>query len=374
MKSVLLDFSNLRAGGALQMASALLHDLTDPAIAGDFAWLGPQTDIWISPGVATNLVDEVSAFPGNVTIKETPQSVLAPLKRARTDYDVRFVHFGPTYSGRMARREILGFAEVTMVYRPKEYARPERPTLREVVGNAVKRRMVHRADLFHAETHAIKERMVRQFGLKAEQIEVIPARPHPLFRGQPIFDPPAAGREDGALHVAYVTRAYPHKNISFIGPVSDLYQQRTGRRLVVHVTLRDAEIQAFPESVRRWMHNHGELKPAQVLDVYRTVDAFFFPSLLEASSSTPLEANVLGIPLVAADRDFVRTPSKPTELFEPLDPASAVNALIRFEGRRDEAWAQARKVAQRYRDELNAVSRTRLYLEMIDRELKSLRT
>lgn len=372
--SVLLDFSNLRGGGSLQVASNVLHDLTQEQIVKGVEWLDGSTEIWISPAVAENLVDAAGQLPGKVRIKETKPNPLAPLLRPRIRFDARFTLFGPTYTGRIARREVTGFAEVTMVYAAGEYRRPAWPSLKQAVGNAVKHQMIQHSDTFVTETAAIAQRMVTKYRIARDRIVVIPNRPHHFFYSHPILPGPRTGRPAEEMHVAYVTRNYPHKNLALVAPAGDAFARRTGRKLVVHVTLRREEWEALPAAARKWMRNHGELKPAQVLDLYREIDAIFFPSLLEASSATPLEANVLGLPLIASDRDFVRASAKAVKYFDPLDPDSAADALVQFSDNRVAAWAEASGIAAEYRRSLSASSRTRGYLDLISTELARLRS
>jgi glycosyltransferase involved in cell wall biosynthesis len=187
-----------------------------------------------------------------------------------------------------------------------------------------------------------------------------------------MMEPRLTGSAAGELHVAYPARAYAHKNFSIVGPAGDIYAKRSGKRLVVHVTLREEEWRHLPEHARQWVRNHGEANVQQVLDIYRQVDAVFFPSLLETSSATPLEANVLGIPLIASDRSFVRASSQAFALFEPRDPDSIADSLCRFDAARAEAWEQARSIAIAYRQALSAGSRTERYLDMISGELQRL--
>jgi glycosyltransferase involved in cell wall biosynthesis len=148
-----------------------------------------------------------------------------------------------------------------------------------------------------------------------------------------------------------------------------LFHQRTGKRLLVHTTLRDGEWAALPPGARKWMFNHGESTAQQVLDIYRQVDAIFFPSLLETSSVTPLEANVLGIPLLASDRDFVRSSADAALLFEPKDPGSVAAALIEFEADKDRFWRRARSTAVDYREQLSGSSRSEAYFDLVDGQL-----
>lgn len=370
MKSVLLDFSNVRVGGGLLVASATLEGLSQADTRLRYPWL-EQAEIWISPNVRRNLSVPETDLPGTVRFKETTASALAVLKPARRDYDVRFTLFGPTYTGRLARREITGFAEVTMLVKPRDFGlAPEPFSIRKSVSGVVKRNLAKRSDLYVTETSAVADRLSQRFAIRRDRILVVPNRPHPLFTAQPILPAKPGGAAPGELHLAFPTRLYPHKNLAVIEPVARLLQQRAGKRLVVHTTLRDHEWEAFSPSSQQWMQNHGESPAAKVLDIYRQVDAVFFPSLLEASSVTPLEANVLGLPLLASDRDFVRASAAASELFEPTDAVSVADALVRFDADKEGAWERAQATALAYRERLAASSRTENYLDLVDRELR----
>lgn len=371
MAKVLLDFSNVRVGGGVIVAAATLQDLAEPDVQRRFPWLR-DAHIRISPIVRRNITMPLERLPGVVSVQETGASPFAPLRRPRRRFDVRFTLFGPTYTGRLARCEITGFAEVTMLYRPSEYGLPDPvPDFRARLVDRVKRIMTKRSDLYVTETSAMADRLSDRMGINRDRIFVVPNRPHPLFVGQPILHAPPAIDRPGELHLAYPTRAYPHKNLAIVGALGPLFEARTGKRLVVHSTLRAQEWDAMPEPARRWMRNHGESPAETVLEIYRGVDAIFFPSLLEACSVTPLEANVLGVPLLASDRDFVRSSAVPTEVFDPTDARSVADALARFDQDRDAAWARARATAERYRRSLAESSRSISYLSLVSERLGS---
>lgn len=369
MQRVLLDFSNVRVGGGLLVASATLADAARPDLQARYPWL-QHADIWISPMVHRNLSVLEAELPGTVTFKETTATVKALLRRPRELFDVRFTLFGPTYTGRLARCEIAGFAEVTMLVRPQEFGLPkEAAKLRTMVSTLVKRRLVKQSDLYVTETSAVADRLSARFGIPRGNIHVVPNRPHQLFTSQEVVAPRPKGVAPDSLHLAYPTRAYPHKNLAVIEPAGCRFRQRTGRGLVVHTTLRDHEWAAIPAGARQWMHNHGECSAQQVLDIYRGVDAIFFPSLLEASSVTPLEANVLGIPLLASDRDFVRSSAKAAILFDPHDADRVAAALADFDADKEPHWLSAQKIAADYRGELSGSSRSEAYFDLVDRQL-----
>lgn len=373
MARMLLDFSNLRVGGGVQVASATLQDLTNSEIQHRYHWLADAT-ILLSSKIRQHLLFDPACLPGRVRVVDTYPNPLALLRRPTRDFDVRFTLFGPTYTGRLARREILGFAEVTMLYDPAEYDMGDQPlSVRSRVGRFVKRRLVTRADRYVTETSAIAGRLAAKYAIPRDAIVVVPNRPHPLMK--PTAKPMRVGKISvDELHLLYPTRAYPHKNLAVIGPIARRYQQKTGRRLIVHTTLRPDEWAAQSEADRRWMHNHGEVSPATLAALYLHVDAVLFPSLLEASSATPLEANVIGVPLIASNRDFVTSSATAQVLFEPTDPDSVLAAILSFEENYPYHRQRAIEISASYRRILAESSRTESYLNVMTQEQAALPT
>jgi hypothetical protein len=367
MARVLLDFSNLRVGGGVQVASATLQDLTTPAIRDRYAWLTDAT-IRLSTKVSQHLSFEPSSLPGKVEIVDTWPTALALFRYPRRSFDVRFTLFGPTYTGRLARREIMGFAEVTLVYAPTEYGMSGRDiSLRDHVGRAVKHRLVRNADVYVTETSAIAARLASRHGILPQMIAVVPNRPHPMMSSR--LAPTRMQRLiSNELHLLYPTRAYLHKNLAIIDDVGTLYRTRTGRRLIVHTTLKKSEWETLPPAVRRWMFNHDEVTPDKLAALYENADAVFFPSLLEACSATPLEANAMGVPLIASDRDFVTSSARPQVVFDPQDPVDIVEALRSFDDEFSSYTRQAIGVSELYRDHLTLSNRTKSYLDLVESE------
>ena len=373
MADVLLDFSNLVVGGALQVASATLADLTDPPRRGARTWLDDlDVETWLSPDVAEHLTIAVSDLPGRVVVKRTAPSLGALARRRRADHAVRFTLFGPTYTGWIAEREVMGFASVTLMYPEVRIGERQVPvsTRRE---RWVKGRLLRGADAYVVETPALVPRMKSLVGIDPAIVHVVENRPHRVFLDSPSLSMPADGLRGGPLRLLYPTRLYPHKNLNLLASVADELRSTSGVEARFIVTLRDSEWLRLPHDRRRCLENVGEVTPTELLRLYSTVDAVFFPSLLEASSATPLEANAMGVPLLASDRDFVVTAATANELFDPLDHRSAARAVARFTSDPREAWAASADVATRYRDRLSRSSRTDQYLDLIESQFADAR-
>ena len=79
-----------------------------------------------------------------------------------------------------------------------------------------------------------------------------------------------------------------------------------------------------------YIRNLGSI-PAQDLDrVYRESLALIYPSDFESLGLPLIEARCAGLPILAAERDYVRDAVDPEETFDPNSPVSIARAVKRF--------------------------------------------
>jgi len=78
--------------------------------------------------------------------------------------------------------------------------------------------------------------------------------------------------------------------------------------------------------------NLGELPRGQVLKLYQSAGALIYPSTSESFGLPLLEAAATGLPIVAAELDYVRDVVTPVETFDPESAVSIARAVRRFLG------------------------------------------
>ncbi len=76
--------------------------------------------------------------------------------------------------------------------------------------------------------------------------------------------------------------------------------------------------------------NLGWISDNQIFDCYASSSALIFPSLFESFGLPLVEANGLGLPILAPERDYVRDVVRPIETFDPSSPVSISRAVMRF--------------------------------------------
>jgi glycosyltransferase involved in cell wall biosynthesis len=74
----------------------------------------------------------------------------------------------------------------------------------------------------------------------------------------------------------------------------------------------------------------GRLSRTQVLERLKSSSALIFPSRAETFGLPLLEAQAVGVPVIASDRDFVRDVCEPRQTFDPESPQSIALAVRRF--------------------------------------------
>jgi glycosyltransferase involved in cell wall biosynthesis len=65
-------------------------------------------------------------------------------------------------------------------------------------------------------------------------------------------------------------------------------------------------------------------------NMYQEADALIYPSTFESFGLPLIEANAIGVPIIASELDFVRDVCQPAQTFNPHQPLSIARAVKRF--------------------------------------------
>ena len=136
----------------------------------------------------------------------------------------------------------------------------------------------------------------------------------------------------------YVADGQAHKNHRTLFAAWQLLaEQGLKPRLALTLGPRDQlVIDAMNELKRHTgaeLHNLGHLPRDQVLALYQDARALIFPSTTESFGLPLIEAQHLGLPVLAPEADYVRDVCVPSQTFDPLSAVSIARAVQRFMGR-----------------------------------------
>lgn len=331
MTSVLIDASNLRSGGGLQVATSFLDELAD--LVDDvettraFPWLSNVT-VEASPELAANIQPASRRRVVSHVARRHWRDRRSWARPARL-HDVSFCIFGPEYGPRRARHRITGFADSTSF----RFDVPGIPAVgpvaqvQSIARAAASKRLFKRSDSFIVEAPHVKQWLARAWGISPGSISVVSNTVNTVFgtssRWQPIRELPPTDRP----RLGYVTRLYPHKNVEFLGLLGDELR-RIGTPVEFVLTLNEHEWKMTSQRLRSHSVTVGPVSVAQLPATYAACDATVFPSLLEAFSAAPLESFASDKVVFASDRSFVRSVCGDAPVYiDPGDPVSSARTI-----------------------------------------------
>lgn len=172
-------------------------------------------------------------------------------------------------------------------------------------------------------------------------IDVLPFAPAQFVRTRELPKKPGRGAPTSPLKqwdFIYVSDGASHKNHRRLFAAWCILAEQ-GFAPSLAITLhpqRDAQLRDVVEKLNRStvrIEDLGQLPHREVLAAYDRAGALIFPSYCESFGNPLIEAQSRGLPIVAAERDYVRDVCIPTETFDPLSPRSIASAVLRFLGR-----------------------------------------
>lgn len=109
------------------------------------------------------------------------------------------------------------------------------------------------------------------------------------------------GNLDLGLRLFYPAANYPHKNHKILSKINE----SAGWPVAELLLTIPADLN--PNESLHWITCLGKLEPAEVVEVYKNVDALIFLSLEESFGFPLVEAMWIGLPIICPDRPYART-------------------------------------------------------------------
>lgn len=130
-----------------------------------------------------------------------------------------------------------------------------------------------------------------------------------------------------------VTAPYPHKNLAIAVDVARILREQHPQFRFRFVMTIDREGLEIPQSLAEHFLLIGKVDIAECPALYRQSDVMFQPTLLECFTATYPEAMKMGCPIVTTDLEFARGLCGVAALYyEPLSAQSAADAVWRLVG------------------------------------------
>lgn len=333
-KIVLINLSNIRVGGAIQVAVSFLKDFSEIRNLLKFDFV-----IYVSNVVHRNLLSLGYDFTGeNWYNIFNSYGIIGSLRNVLTrrfsGYDLVFTVFGPFYSILTTKCTInvVGFAQAWIIY-PKNDVVQHFPFIKKI-SNLIKYRIqwifFKKANILICELPHVKDGIVSK-GYPKDNVRIVPnCLASVYYKGS--LRHPRPLNYNKTIRLGLISRGYPHKNIAYIYDVAKLISNTNTKYIYeFHLTLTEDEKNNYENNCISGVFNHGEIDIGSCIDFYSKLDAVIFPTLLESFSATPYESFAMRLPLFASDRLFMREVCSLHAIYiDPLDPRDAVLKIINW--------------------------------------------
>jgi len=331
---LIVNTTNLKTGGALQVACSLLQE---------WAALFPERAICVLLSRELAAVIDPQTFPAAFRFEIfdhhpsdswwralTMRSQLTRIAR-QWQADVVFTVFGPAL-WRPELPHVAGFANGYYLFDNCRFIRDHVKTdllqrFRYYLRRALLLRQLRKeADHYWVETDYAQQRLCKELHIAPAKVSVIgntfgswAASVERITRGQP----------HSPFRLLYLTAYYPHKNIEVIPRVIDELVRKGVQVQFVLTLPQDRFDQIFTTPIQKaYTLNLGPQSPAVLASVYRDADAAFIPTLMETFSAAFPEAMKMQVPVLCSDIPAARSVcGEAASYFNPYDPVDIADKI-----------------------------------------------
>ena len=360
MKKITLNFSNIKTGGAKQVALSFLVELKKKDI--------DKFNILVTKEVNDELASINFKFINKLKIYNSSIfnfinfSLIPEIKNA----EIVFTLFGPFYAFARAKT-LTGFAQPWILY-PNNLVNKDWGFLKKLMLRLKYNTQLlffKRDSALVVESDVAKNILIKKLNFKS--VNVVNNSINTLFLSQI----PSVKEVQKEFKIGVIGRNYPHKNLKILPRILDILNVKFESKVAFYVTLTNEEFKSMNSSFQKKIINYGSLKVSECPKFYDEMDLIFFPSLLEVFSATPLESLYMKKPLVCSDlsfnkgflEDFVFY-AKPNDV---IDSAKVLIEVLELLKSNDQSLINKLNLGSEYvKNNFQPSYRAKAYLKIID--------
>ncbi|ENZ0175021.1 glycosyltransferase [Providencia rettgeri] len=337
MEKILINASNLKVGGGLQVGVATVQELINnhKKYALEFGF----TFVF---ALSSNVIEQLDIPDGIIwkRIDLDPLHIKCFWKVRRQlnnlvfneNIDKVFSVFGPTYWKPKGVPHLVGFANAWLVasidniaYKQLSFLNKYKLFFKNKILATI---MFDKHSYFVTETLAMKNAFIGKF--KQDNIFVVS---NTLSNGFLTDKIPEKSKLDildsnDSFKFLTVSHNYPHKNLAVISEVGALLEN-SGLDIIFVVTFPTDVYEEQSDEFKKYTINVGVLKSNECRFVYEKCNALFLPTLIECFSVSYLEAMYCKLPIATSDLPFAHSICQNAACyFNPLDVEDIANKCL----------------------------------------------
>lgn len=368
---IIIDNSNLIAGGGIQVAISFLKDLEKLDIQDN------QYYVIQSPHSHMAFGDDL--YPANFIFYNFSNSDVKTKKRKIYKIkqienvikpDAIFTVFGPSYH-KSKYPKIVGFAIPYIIY-------PDSPFFKLV---SVKEKLYYKAltllksycfkknsDVLIFESENARKIFSEKYQYHKDTF-VVSNTINEIFENHSRWKSFNI-KNNEATKILYLTANYLHKNLKIIPDIIDVLRQEAPHFVFkFYISIKKEEL-GFSDIYDPYIEYLGKVDIKQIPSIYQQIDLVFMPTLLEVFSTTYLEAMFMKKPIIASDMSFARDICQDAAIYcEPINPKSYAIAILNIIDNKNLYDSIVENGTENLKRFGNSMDRTKLYLEIIKKTI-----
>lgn len=363
--NILVDCTNQKVGGGIQVATSFINDLKELDLPHQFI-------VVLSRQMVNNF--DRSKFPSNIKILDLPQGV--DNKMAISKYllgiekeykiDKVFCVFGPSYYKSMVPK-VVGYALPHFIYKDSPYFKKIslKASIRLFFLEKIQVYLFKKnSDALVFETEDAANKFKNNFNYRRSTY-VVSNTLNEIFTKPELWKRTKVKTDPNTYKILCLGANYPHKNIAILPAVIDSLLKNNFKNFKFYISLEKSDLN-FEEKYNQYIHYMGKIDLMELPELYKSIDVVFMPTLLEVFSATYLEAMHMERPIVASNMSFARDICQDSAVyFNPVSAESAAEQLLKVyqdESLKAELLERAKVNIQRFG---NSMDRTKKYLNII---------
>ncbi|ELI1840800.1 glycosyltransferase [Vibrio fluvialis] len=335
MSNILINATNIKVGGGLQVACATIVEFLNMENEDDFIFA-------ISTPIFKQIGDHLKDKNANYEIIDFKIKGLVSIFLCRKklndlidNFNVSkvFSIFGPSFwNPKHGVSHLVGFANAWLVtpyddkvYRHYKLSDRIRMTIKHIM---LSKLLFHKDNVYVTETEVVNRKFREKF--KHDEIYTVCNTLNPVYDFNDNNPPIDDLLKINKIKLITIAQNYPHKNLNVISSVGDILKKK-GYSVVFIVTMEEKEYEAQTKEFKEFTLNVGVLDLKDCPRYYASCDALFLPTLIECFTASYLEAMSLKLPIITSDLDFARFICQDSAYyFDPYSPTSIADAIVRF--------------------------------------------
>lgn len=327
--NILIDCSNLKAGGGVQVATSFINDLNK--IQTNLCFYIVLTNemyyLFNKASFQKNII--FIKLANNRINKFKTNSILKNIEK-KNQIALIFCIFGPSYYKSKCIK-IVGYAIPHYIYEESPYFKKLNISQKIVhfIRKSVKVYLFKAySDYLIFETDDSRQKFCQKYDYKINRTYVV----NNTING--IFDNPENWstldyKFKKSFNILCLGANYDHKNYGIIPKIIDLFIKKYQFYDFNFVLSLNKEELNFSESHNQFISYLGTVSLNDLPILYNSVQILFMPSLLEIFSATYIEAMKMKVPIVASDLSFARKICKDSAVyFDPNSPEDATKKIL----------------------------------------------